>query len=59
MEEKMTETETIEAIADHIRAIIGLLGEDTEREGLKKTLYVPPRHCGMPLRAIAWTRAKS
>ena len=37
MEEKMTETETIEAIAGHIRAIIGLLGEDTEREGLKKT----------------------
>lgn len=37
MIEKLTSYETISEIAKHYRAIIGLLGEDPEREGLVKT----------------------
>lgn len=33
----MTEDERIQAIASHVEAIIKLMGEDPEREGLKKT----------------------
>lgn len=33
----MTETEQIEALASHYRAILELLGEDPERPGLQKT----------------------
>ena len=35
--EKLTDEERIERIAAHMDAIIGLLGDDTSREGLKKT----------------------
>ena len=31
--------EQIDAIAEHYRAILELLGEDVEREGLKRTPY--------------------
>lgn len=35
--QELTEQERIEAIAGHIESIIGLLGEDSSREGLLKT----------------------
>ncbi len=48
----MDKEQVISALAEHYKAIIELIGENPDREGLVKTRFVLPRHYIMLLKVI-------